>query len=101
METKTTTVKKNKSKQKLPEFKSWNVVFYNDDKTPMDYVTFVLQKFFNFSEENAEKTMFYIHENGKAVVGTYTFEIAEQKASETITHARNNGYPLKVDIEPL
>lgn len=100
METKVATIKKSKTKNKSPEFNMWNVVFYNDNKTPMDYVIFVLQKFFNLPLEKAESITQFIHENNKAVVATYTFEIAEQKSAETITHARNNGYPLKVDIEP-
>lgn len=101
METKTTTIKKSKTKQKTPEFKQWHVIFYNDDKTPFDYVTYVLKTFFSFSSDNAENTAVYIHENGKASVGIYTYEIAEQKSAETITHARNNGYPLKIEIEAI
>jgi ATP-dependent Clp protease adaptor protein ClpS len=98
METKT--VIKKKKKTKTIDIRSWNVVFYNDDKTPMEYVVMVLVKIFNYSTEKANTTMLKIHEEGKAVIGTYTFELAEQKAAETITSARNNGYPLKVEIEP-
>jgi ATP-dependent Clp protease adaptor protein ClpS len=40
-----------------------------------------------------------IHHDGSAVVGVYTYEIAEQKVTETIVLARNNGFPLQAKIE--
>jgi ATP-dependent Clp protease adaptor protein ClpS len=98
METKT--VIKKKKKTKTINVRSWNVIFYNDEKTPMEYVVSILIKLFNYSTDNAHTVMLKIHETGKAVVATYTFEIAEQKAAETITNARTNGFPLKVEIEP-
>jgi ATP-dependent Clp protease adapter protein ClpS len=40
-----------------------------------------------------------IHEKGSAVVGLYTYEIAEQKAVECTKISREQGYPLQVAIE--
>jgi ATP-dependent Clp protease adapter protein ClpS len=40
-----------------------------------------------------------VHVEGSAVVGVYSFEIAEQKGVETTVLARNNGFPLVVKIE--
>ena len=40
-----------------------------------------------------------IHEEGSAIVGVYTFEIAEQKGVETTQLARSNGFPLQVKVE--
>ena len=40
-----------------------------------------------------------IHNDGKGVVALYTFEIAEQKATEVKVDAVQHGYPLEVKVE--
>jgi ATP-dependent Clp protease adaptor protein ClpS len=40
-----------------------------------------------------------IHNDGQAVVGIYSFEIAEQKAVEGTKLARENGYPLQIAVD--
>src|SRR5262245_53199229 len=57
----------------------WNIVFYNDDHTPMDFVVFVLTKVFHRSTEDALALTLAVHTQGKGIAGTYTFEVAEQK----------------------
>ena len=47
----------------------------------------------------AEAITMEIHKKGSAVVGTYIFEIAEQKAVETTKLSRANGFPLQTTIE--
>ena len=42
---------KNEVKAKRPSM--WNIVLYNDDYTPMDFVEFVLKKVFHISSEDA------------------------------------------------
>jgi ATP-dependent Clp protease adapter protein ClpS len=43
--------------------------------------------------------MLEVHEKGRSIAGTYSFEVAEQKSIETISHAQKAGYPLDVSIE--
>ena len=43
--------------------------------------------------------MLIVHEKGSAVVGTYGFEIAEQKAVESNMASRSQGFPLVVKVE--
>lgn len=81
--------------------KKWNVIFYNDDKTPVDFVVAVLIEQYNHTVEKAKEVTLNIHEKGKGIAGTYYLEIAEQKCSETIRFARDQGFPLQVDIEKL
>jgi len=81
--------------------KKWNVVFYNDDKTPVDFVIAVLIEQYNHSIEKAKEITLSIHEKGKGIAGTYYLEIAEQKCNETIKFARKEGFPLQVDIEKI
>jgi ATP-dependent Clp protease adaptor protein ClpS len=75
------------------------VIFHNDDVTPMDFVIQVLETVFHHNEDKAKQLTIKVHEEGRAVVGAYTWEVAEQKALETVTLARNNGFPLSVSVE--
>jgi ATP-dependent Clp protease adaptor protein ClpS len=84
---------------KLAKPKKYNVIFVNDDLTPMDWVIGILIEIFKYKTEAAHETTVKIHTQGSAVVGSYSFEIAEQKTTETITLSRNQGYPLVAKIE--
>ena len=88
-----------KIKQKVVEPKKWKVIFLNDDQTPMDFVVSVLTQVFKHSEEGARDITLQIHQQGSAVAGTYTFEIAEAKAVESTNLARANGFPLQIKLE--
>ena len=79
-----------------PKFK---VVLLNDDVTPIDWVIKVLVEIFRQSNENAEKITLTIHTDGSGVAGIYTYEIAEQKTTESTTISRQHGFPLQLRIE--
>jgi len=78
----------------------WNIVFYNDDYTSMDFVVFVLTKIFHRSTEDALALTFVVHTKGKGIAGTYTFEVAEQKQCEVLLMAKIEEHPLRVEVEP-
>lgn len=77
----------------------YKVVFLNDDKTPMEFVVSLLIELFKHSEKTATDITLQIHEEGSGVVGTYTYEIAEQKALEATGLSRDNGFPLRIKVE--
>src|SRR6476660_10063962 len=77
----------------------WNIVFYNDDYTPMDFVIFTLTKLFHRSTEDALALTFAVHTQGKGIAGTYTFEVAEQKQYEVLLMAKIEEHPLRVEVE--
>jgi ATP-dependent Clp protease adaptor protein ClpS len=77
----------------------YNVIFFNDEVTPMDFVIEVLQKIFKHDLVKSQHLMLTVHNDGSAVVGVYPYEIAEQKSVETTMLARNNGFPLQVKIQ--
>ena len=79
--------------------RKYKVVMLNDDSTPMEWVISLLTEIFKHSVSSAEKIMLTIHSEGSAVVGIYTFEIAEQKSVEAMTLSRNNGFPLQLNLE--
>lgn len=79
----------------------YNVIIFNDDFTPVDFVIQLLIEIFNKDIELATSATMQIHEKGKAVAGTYSFEVAEQKHAEATSAARSNGYPLKLSLEKM
>jgi ATP-dependent Clp protease adaptor protein ClpS len=56
----------------------WVVLVWNDPINLMSYVTFVFQKLFGYSKEEATKLMLQVHHEGKAVVSTGTRSEAER-----------------------
>ena len=78
----------------------FNVIYVNDNTTTMEFVIETLITVFEHSDESAMALTMKIHEDGSAVVGTYPYEIAEQKGVEVTLMARNNGFPLGVKLEP-
>src|SRR5712672_646087 len=77
----------------------WNIVFYNDDYTPMDFVELVLKTVFHISTLDALTLTLAVHTKGKGIAGTYTFEVAEQKQCEVLLAARVEEHPLRVEVE--
>jgi ATP-dependent Clp protease adaptor protein ClpS len=56
----------------------WVVIVWNDPINLMSYVTFVLQKLFGYSREEATRLMLQVHHEGKAVVSSGTRSEAER-----------------------
>ena len=90
---------KEQIKETVKEPGKYKVIMLNDDATPMDFVVEILVLIFRHSEETARDLTMKIHDNGSAVVGIYTYEVAEQKSIEATKVSRENGSPLQVSIE--
>lgn len=90
---------KTRTEIKYPD--RFNVIINNDDFTPIEFVIRLLVEVFNRNIEDAKKLTILVHEEGKAIVGSYGIEIAEQKREESTLIARQNGYPLKITIEKM
>jgi ATP-dependent Clp protease adaptor protein ClpS len=88
-----------REKIKSEEPGMYDVLFLNDDVTTVEFVVKVLKQIFNKTQEEAIKITEAIHSNGQGIVGTYLFEIAEQKGIETTLLAREEGYPLQVKVQ--
>lgn len=83
----------------LEEPKKYKVLLLNDDYSTMDFVVDVLVKIFRKNENEAQAIMLSVHQNGKALCGIYTFEIASTKVAQVKTLARQKGFPLKAIME--
>lgn len=79
----------------------YQVVLFNDDFTPMDFVVFVLQKFFNMDANKAQQVMLEIHTKGKGVCGIYPFDIAETKVAIVQQFVEQNEHPLLCDLQKV
>ena len=79
----------------------YEVLLLNDDYTPMEFVVEVIEYFFNLSRDEATKIMLSVHNEGKAVCGVFTKDIAETKAEQVNQYSRANEHPLMCDIQPL
>ncbi len=77
----------------------WQVVLLNDDFTPMDFVTTVLQTIFNMDYERATQIMLKIHTEGRGICGIFPKDIAATKVSEVTRYARQNQHPLQCIME--
>lgn len=89
----------NKIKVELTPPSMWKVVFLNDDHTPMEFVMDLLMNIFKHDEAGSRDITLEIHETGAAVVGVYTYEIAENKGVEASRAAQENGFPLQIRVE--
>mgnify|MGYP002622432668 FL=1 len=84
----------------LREPRRYKVIIYNDDFTTMEFVVMILKQVFFKSEEEAQALMLQVHHSDKAVVGIYSYDIAVSKANKATSMARENGYPLRLTVEP-
>ncbi len=76
------------------------VVLVNDDFTPREFVVTVLRSEFRLGEEQARQVMSTAHRRGVCVVGVFTKDVAETKATNATDAGRKKGYPLLFTTEP-
>lgn len=84
----------------LHEPKHYKVVLHNDDFTTMDFVVKVLKIVFFKSQEEAESLMLKVHQQQSATAGVYSYDIAQSKAQKATQMAREEGFPLRLTVEP-
>jgi len=85
---------------KVDKPRRYVVVFHNDDYTTMDFVVRVLEKFFHMDETQATQVMLHVHHKGYGIVGVFTRDVAETKALQVTSYAKEHGHPLKCTAEP-
>lgn len=77
----------------------YKVMLLNDDYTPMEFVVHVLEHYFGMNHGQAFEIMLTVHKKGLAVVGVYSFEVAETKVAQVMEASRRNQHPLQCTME--
>lgn len=77
----------------------YKVLILNDDYTPMEFVVFVIERFFNKNREEATRIMLHVHQHGVGLCGVFTYEVAETKVAQVLDMARRNEHPLQCTME--
>lgn len=88
-----------RSKTKPPPM--YKVILFNDDYTTMDFVVDVLQRFFAMNRERALQTTLKVHNEGSAVCGVYSRDVAETKVAQVAEYAKQHGHPLRCGTEEI
>jgi ATP-dependent Clp protease adaptor protein ClpS len=87
------------TKPKTQKPSMYRVLLLNDDYTPMEFVVYVLEQFFNKSREDATRIMLHVHQHGVGVCGVFTYEVAETKVAQVVDTARRHQHPLQCTME--
>ncbi len=90
-------VTKTAPKTKKPPL--YKVLLLNDDFTPMEFVVYVLERFFHKNRQDATTIMLHVHRRGVGICGVFTYEVAETKVNQVVDHARQNQHPLQCTME--
>ena len=90
---------KERTGSKTKEPKRYNVIMLNDDFTTMDFVVAILIDIFHKDQLTAETLMLEVHKKGKAVVGTYSYDVAVTKTRTAMKRARDEGFPFRMLVE--
>ena len=93
----TSVITKTRTKTERPPL--YKVLLLNDDYTPMEFVVHVLERFFGLSHQQAFEIMLTVHKKGLAVVGVFSFEVAETKVAQVMDFARRHQHPLQCTME--
>ena len=90
---------KESTRIRIREPKQYKVIMHNDDFTTMDFVVDILMDIFHKNETEAERLMLLVHEVGKAVVGSYPYDIAVSKVQTAAARAKAEGFPFRMTLE--
>ena len=87
-------------KERPSEPHKYKVTVLNDDFTSFEFVIMVMMTVFMKTLQQAEEIAETTHIHQKAVVGTYTLDIAKSKVAKATAMARAENFPLSFEIEP-
>ena len=71
----------------------------NDDYNPMAFGVQELERFFGLYHAQSFEINLTVHKKVLAVVGVFSYEIAETKVAQGIDFARRHQHPLQCTME--
>jgi ATP-dependent Clp protease adaptor protein ClpS len=77
----------------------FNIMLFNDDQTPMEFVVHVLEQVFMISREEATRIMLEVHHHGVAFCGVFNRPEAENRVKQVMDLARQHQHPLQCAME--
>jgi len=90
-------ITKTRTKTKKPSL--YRVLLLNDDYTPMEFVVYILERFFTKGRDEATQIMLHVHQKGVGLCGIYTYEVAETKVTQVMNFASQHQHPLQCTME--
>lgn len=88
-----------KSQQQVQRPQMYKVLLHNDNYTTMEFVVHILEAVFHKTPAQASEIMLTVHNQGIAVCGVYTFEVAETKTATVHAIAEQYEFPLRCSIQ--
>jgi len=88
-----------REEEKVKEPKEYTVILLNDNFTSKEFVVEILKLVFHKNPGEANRIMLNVHHKGRGVVGVYTWDIAQTKANQVHTLAKQYEYPLRCIVE--
>lgn len=77
----------------------YHVVLLNDDYTPMNFVIELLMGLFQKDYQQAYDITLEVHHQERGIAGTFSYEIATEKAKQVVMSAKANDFPLQCSLE--
>jgi ATP-dependent Clp protease adaptor protein ClpS len=77
----------------------YNVIMFNDDITPFEYVIIVLNVLFDYPIEEGFAIALHIHQNGSAIVATTSMQDAYEKVDAVDAMNAQYGMLLQTNVE--
>lgn len=75
-----------------------NIVFYDDDQTPVDFVLAALENVLGYDEPVARQIVQKLGVEGKVVAARLQLAAAEQSAKRITSQAKASGFPFRVEL---
>ena len=88
-----------RDEEKAQEPKEYMVILLNDNFTSKEFVVEILMLVFHKNSEEANRIMLNVHHKGRGIVGMYTWDIAQTKANQVHSIAKQYEYPLRCIVE--
>lgn len=90
---------KERIEDSLTDNSFYNVIMFNDDVTPFEYVIAVLNDIFGYRPDEGFQIAMHIHRNGKAIVATLSMDEAYGKVDEVDRMNNQYGFLLQTNVE--